>query len=107
MAEDAHGFGDPGLAPGEVGIGSWPLGIPGFIFENVEVGGVGDDGLGDGVGEFLEFLEGVALEQLGHFWDRIDRILKGLTGFGRGTCDFFFVLLIQWDLVYPVLNEGC
>ena len=78
--EDAHGFGDPGLAPGEVGVGSWPLGIPGFIFENVEVGGVGDDGLGDGVGEFLEFREGVALEQLGHFLDRIDRI-SGLTGF--------------------------
>ena len=61
-AEDTHGFSDPRPAPGEVGVGSWPLGIPGFIFEDVEVGGVGDDGLGGGVGEFLEFLEGVAFD---------------------------------------------
>ena len=62
IAEDAHGFSDPCLAPGEVVVGSWPLGVPGFIFENVEVRWIGDDGLGDGVREFLEFLEGVALD---------------------------------------------
>jgi hypothetical protein len=45
--------------------------------------------LGDGIREFLEFLEGVALEQSGHFLDRIDGILKGLTGFWEDIYDFF------------------